>query len=677
MKPFPSRRIPIPPSWRTALRRLADEYGAIAVGAAALVWLALEGGGYGGVARHLAGVVVWLFVFGLLMVRGTAALPRGPVLVVAGAMLAFATLTGLSVLWSESVGRSYDELTRVLTYLGVFVAVAAVGANPRRRDQLLEGLTLGMAAVIVLALLSRLEPGLFPDQPLGRFAPEFRPRLAYPFGYWNAVGSFAAVGIVLLVHAASRADRGPRYRAAATALLPAAGLVLYLTYSRGSIVAAGAGCALILLLSPRRLAAFGSMAIGVAGAAVLVALVSTYHALNDGLIDQSDARSQGHRVLAALVVVSALAYAARLLAERSPLPRRIADAAWPQRRKLFAAAAVVLVAATAVAAPKIANRIAEFDDPVVTHGVTTTDRVESRLTSGSANGRYQFWSSSWDAWKSKPVAGRGAGTWEFWWRRHATINAPTRDSHSLAFDVLAELGTLGVGALIALFGTALWIAFAAARHATGQARAALVAIAAAAVAWTIGAGIDWFWEFAALGVVLMALLALAASARRDQLGPAAAAGSGERRAIVGGLALAAWVVVVVQGVALAGAWSLQRSEDAVVSKHLKDAESAAKLARSVEPWASEPYMQLALVQVRQGKYDQAIATARKAVDREPTNWRTWLVLTRVEARSGRLGDAAVHSGDVARLAKGSPLVPTYEQLRAISESKDLSLSPEP
>jgi hypothetical protein len=115
MKPFPSRRIPIPPSWRTALRRLADEYGAIAVGAAALVWLTLEGGGYGGVARHLAGVVVWLFVFGLLMVRGTAALPRGPVLVVAGAILAFATLTGLSVLWSESVGRSYDELTRVLT----------------------------------------------------------------------------------------------------------------------------------------------------------------------------------------------------------------------------------------------------------------------------------------------------------------------------------------------------------------------------------------------------------------------------------------------------------------------------------------------------------------------------------------------------------------------------------
>jgi hypothetical protein len=95
-------------------------------------------------------------------------------------------------------------------------------------------------------------------------------------------------------------------------------------------------------------------------------------------------------------------------------------------------------------------------------------------------------------------------------------------------------------------------------------------------------------------------------------------------------------------------------------------------------------MQLALVRVRlagtmpdpKKLWDQAVADARDAVEREPTNWRTWLTLTRIEARVGRLPDAVRDNGQLGQLARGSPLVPTYQQLLDLSTSKDVSLSPE-
>lgn len=686
---FPKTPNPTPPPTPESsnrLKRVADDYATIALSAIALVWLALEGGGYGEVARHAAGAVIWLFLFGLLLRRGGTLPVRGPVLVVAGAIAAFALVTGLSLFWTESTGRTWDEVTRVLTYLGLFLAGATVASSPRRREQLLEGLTLGVVAVVVLALLSRIEPGLFHEQTLQQSAPEFRPRLAFPFDYWNALGSFAAMATVLLVHAASRDDRSRHYRAAAAALLPAMGLALYLSFSRGSVVAAVLGCAVILWLSPRRLAAGGTMAIAAVGTAALALLVRSYPELNDGLIEGSAARSQGHRVLVAVLLVGAVAFAARLWAQRSPLPARVVSALTPHRRKLGIAAAVVALAALALATPALVDRVGEFDDPVVT-GTTATASQQSRLTSGSANGRYQLWSSAWDAWESRPVAGRGAGTYEFWWRRHAEIDAPSRDAHSLAFDVLAELGTLGVLALTALFGTVLWFASAAVRAASGAARASLVAVVAAGATWTLGAAVDWLWEFAAIGAVFFVLASLVATARRDQLATSAdaagaARGAGRTR-LAAALALGAWLVVVVMSVGLIASWSLERSEDAVARNDLKAAESAADLAQRLEPWASEPYMQRAIVRVRaaayrpsDAAYAPALADAREAVDREPTNWRTWLVLVRVQARTGRVSEADRDRAQVARLARRSGIIPSYQDLVDLSTGKDTSLSPD-
>ena len=92
------------------------------------------------------------------------------------------------------------------------------------------------------------------------------------------------------------------------------------------------------------------------------------------MLSNGSERSQGLRLLALLLVVTGIVYVVRLRIERSPLPRRGAAALAPHTRKLTIAAAVLVLAAAAVSAPKIADRISSFSDPVVFQGTVTTDR---------------------------------------------------------------------------------------------------------------------------------------------------------------------------------------------------------------------------------------------------------------------------------------------------------------
>jgi len=44
---------------------------------------------------------------------------------------------------------------------------------------------------------------------------------------------------------------------------------------------------------------------------------------------------------------------------------------------------------------------------------------------------------------------------------------------------------------------------------------------------------------------------------------------------------------------------------------------------------------VALVLERLGRFDEAAAAARLATEKESTNWRTWLTLSRIEAERGQ------------------------------------------
>ena len=87
---------------------------------------------------------------------------------------------------------------------------------------------------------------------------------------------------------------------------------------------------------------------------------------------------------------------------------------------------------------------------------------------------------------------------------------------------------------------------------------------------------------------------------------------------------------------------------------LGDAETAV----SVEPFAAEPRLQEALVHEELGELGPAAAAAQAATRRESTDWRTWLVLSRLEARRG---NAAASVAAYRRARSLNPRSPLFQK----------------
>jgi Flp pilus assembly protein TadD len=85
--------------------------------------------------------------------------------------------------------------------------------------------------------------------------------------------------------------------------------------------------------------------------------------------------------------------------------------------------------------------------------------------------------------------------------------------------------------------------------------------------------------------------------------------------------------------------SLDSSQAAVRDDDLASAADDARRAIALEPWASEPRLQLALVQEQAGDLAAAADSVGAAIDRNPDHWSLWLVRARVLTRLGRIAPA--------------------------------------
>src|ERR671925_11299 len=149
--------------------------------------------------------------------------------------------TLLSTGWASDAAGAYTEFTRAALYLGVF-ALAVLAANRANAGSWTDGLALGIVAIAVIALVSRLFPDTFPGSTseIARFLPAATTRLHFPLGYWNGLAIFVALGIPLLLRLAV-AGKNAIVRGLALVPLPAMAGVIYLTSSRTGVVAAVVG----------------------------------------------------------------------------------------------------------------------------------------------------------------------------------------------------------------------------------------------------------------------------------------------------------------------------------------------------------------------------------------------------------------------------------------------------
>jgi hypothetical protein len=604
---------------------------------AGVIFLSLKGGGFDTVIRAEVGLAVWLVLLvavaiGLLPVRriGRAGW------IALGFLGALAAWTALALGWTESAGRTFEELATVATYLGVFaLALAAQSRDGLYRT--LGAVGAAIAVVSALALLSRLHPDWFPANDLTEAQPALADRLNYPLNYWNGVAGLIAIGIPLVLAAAVQARR-IAVQALAAAALPVMALASYYTFSRGGAIALAVALVVFVAAYPRRLEATLTLSLAALASVLLIVIARQKEALEAGPLTEL-AQQQGDELIPIVLVVCLLTGLGRVALARAEqrvvLPRvRIS-----RRAGLAALATVAVVAiagAIAADAPaKLGDAWDEFKEPV------SAGSGAERFDAAAGNGRYQYWGAAIDAFESEPLTGIGPGTYQFWWSREGSLAGPIRDAHSLYLEVLGEAGIVGLILVLGLLGTILAGGVRLLRRSAGENRGLLAAGLASVSAFAVAAGTDWLWEIPVIPI--SALLVGAGILGRAAVSPAEARSpqSGRRGQLRPRVALAAIALpcIAVTAISLGANWSLERSEDRLAESDLEGALSAARTAADLQPYAAEPYMQEAEVLSQQGDTSAAIEAAQKATERETTNYLAWLRLAGFQREANQLDSA--------------------------------------
>jgi len=626
------------PAPRPAAGRLAA---VVTWGLAALlaVYLGLSGGGYDIVLRSELGLIAWWFlVLGLL----TGTLPRSRVpragWVAAALLAGFLLWTWIGLTWTSSHELTLDEVCRVSTYLGIFL-LALLALTPQTARAALAGVGFGIAAVSLLAVMSKLAPSLFPSGAASSFYATGR--LSYPFDYADGVGEYAALGLPLMLHLASEA-KSLVTRALASAALSPLLLCLAMTVSRGGILAAFVGVAVFLALAPNRVPRLASLGIGAVAIAVLMLALLSRPQLRDSLAPAP--ASQRHSMLVILLAVMAASALAQ--AALSALSRRVPRPSFTRVSRrgaqgITAALVLALIAAVTVVvadgtAASLWNSFKLWEPP------SHRDQY-ARLLSLAGSHRYQYWQLAWRAFESSPLHGIGPGTYRFYWEAHTTpAHAEfVLNAHSLWFETLAESGIVG-WALVAGFFALLALGGAVrALRARPQARALVGAASAGLWAFCAAASFDWVWQIGVVPMVTMVLAAvsLVGAGERPgagEVGQPAASGPRASWAPWRRLALAAAAVVAIAVIVvpLASTVSVRASQRAAVAGRLGQALSDAKTAAAIEPGAASPYLQAALVYEQADDIAAAQTAIRRAIAREPLEYTLWLTAERIEVESG-------------------------------------------
>jgi len=603
------------------------------LGFSLVTYLGLKGGGYDPLVHDQVGIAVWWILLATLLV---GALPRRRPGVLAwvgiGLLAAFAAWTALSLSWTESIDATSADLARVAGYLGVF-ALATLVRDVGGARRMVGAVAAAIACVAIVALLSRLHPDWFPSAAqTGRYVAGGRERLSYPLNYWNALAALVAIGVPLLLQVATCA-RWLVPRAVAAAALPAMGLVAFLTLSRGGIGAAIVALVVFIAFTSDRLPKLLTLLFAAGGGAILINAADHRDALQHGLLDATASRQGDEMLVIVLVVCVGVGLVQAALSLALADDRRPRWTVVPPRAALIAAIAAllaILVAGAAMGAPgRASDAWHEFkSEGKLGEGAT-------RLGSVAGNGRYQLWRSAVKENRSKPLAGTGSGTFELWWARNATTAETVRDTHSLYLQTLGELGIVGLVLLGAFLLTILLAGGWVTARAGPADRPRLAAALAGCAAFCVAATFDWIWQIPALPVATLLLASLLVTAGA---GRSAKAAPGLPWRL--GFAVVAVAAIVAIAIPLASTSLLRQSEAEARGGDLPAALGKARSARNVQPDAAAPRLQQALVLEAGNDLPAAAAAAEAAAERGSTDWRNWLVLSRIEAERGRV-EAAI------------------------------------
>jgi tetratricopeptide (TPR) repeat protein len=601
--------------------------------------------------------------------------------------VALAVLTALSIAWSVQPAASWLEANRTLAYLGAFVAAVALARLfPQRWPALVGAIALAAVLLSAYALLVKVFP-----VTLNRT--DVIARLRAPFGYWNAVGLAAAVGLPACLWVGSRRERGALWRGLTPAAITLLVSTILLSYSRSALLAAIVGAAAWFALVPERLRGVLVLAMGVVGAAPISAwALSTSPLTRDGT-SLASRTSAGHAFGLVLLLVLALMAVAGLLA--AFLGDRIGPSAHTRRRigtaLLVAVALVPFAGAAGLAASHrgFTGEIEHFWNGLTNSNQVVGDAPGRLVKLGSTRSRY--WSDALKIGRHSPLGGAGAGTFGVARGRYTTDYGIVGHAHGYLAETFADLGLLGICISVALL--LAWAAAAARTlRSSGAALAAgamsrsasqvprraevaaeqagLLTLLCVVIVFGVHSAIDWTWFLP--GTAVPALLCAGWLVGRAPLTQSVGLQADRRPLLARPGAMATIIAVALLSILAAWAtWqplSASNSDSAALAAlgrgDVRTALSDARAAASSNPLAVEPLWALSTVFGAIGDPHQARAELVAATRRQPHNAASWRALGLYDLNQHD-ASAALSSLQLAlRLDRGS-----YQTLQAIVQAQ--------
>jgi hypothetical protein len=524
-----------------------------------------------------------------------------------GAWLLLLGWTAGSLLWSPTTTQTMYEVERTVVYVSFAFAVAVVAR--RSAHFLLPALLAAIVAVAAWALATRL----LPDR-VGSFDSYVGYRLSEPIGYWNALAVFVAVGIAVAAGLAARAE-ALVVRALSAASLVLLFPVLYFTFGRGGWIALVAGLAVVVFIDPRRLQFVTTLLVIAPWPALAVWQAYESPSLTTQFSALADASDEGRRLALAIAVLAALSalvmtgYA--LIAERITVGRGVRRA----YGLVLVLALVGSIGAVVAAYGGPSESAHRALDSIRQSSPNVSGDQTKRLFSLSSNGRLDTWESALKDARAHPALGSGAGTFERWWLENRDVGLKVRDAHNLYVETLAELGPIGLAALLAIVAVPVLAAIRARRSPlAAPALAGFIALVA-------HAGVDWDWEVPAVmlaGLTCAGVLMLANGVPRRgwTLGIAS---RGVSLAVVVALSVLSFVTLTSNRYLGQASGALDRADTSAAARDARRAEDWA-------PWSTDVLERQADAALADGSVGRARRLYREALAKDDGDWELWLGL---------------------------------------------------
>ena len=544
-----------------------------------------------------------------------------------------------SILWADVPADAWMGANRTLLYWLVFMLV---GLRPwavpaARLAVMLVGFGLaGVAAGFLLITAAD-------DTPSSMF---LLGRLSEPTGYANATANLWLIGVWPALYVALT----PTLRWPVRALgLGAAALLLQtalMSQSRGWVLGASVAAVAFVLLHPRHWGALAALAVPFVSLALgwdtLTGMrdAETTAQLDDAFVDAR------RWILVATLIVLAVGAVGAFADER--VRRRLTPD--PSRRRMaslafYISAGLVALTLCGVLAASTGWIDARWDD-FREMSYEADDGTGSRFTDLDSS-RYDTYRVSINLFRDHPVAGIGAENFAVpYLQDRRTAEAP-RYAHSLFFTLISSLGLVGTLLFAGFLVTAGVAAMRVRLRGSPPAQEVVVGALVATIAWLAHASVDWLYEWPALAIPALAMLAVAArTTDREGVtssGPVEWVRSLPARAVVG-------VLVVVAGVSLvlpaAGA-RYERSAFRVAASDPETAINRLGSAADVDPLDADPLVAQAIFARRSGDVEKARESLAEAIEREHLNWFAHfeVALLEGEARNWPAAEQAVRRAE--------------------------------